>query len=320
MEAKKENFQILNESLELQLYPLDEEFVGVLNLTKMPSKISKGQCETIIILDRSGSMGQNVEYITNLVLPAFFDKLAYKPDDIIHFITFDSNVQYLKLSVKDFIQLKIRCQGWTSMSPAIEELQKLMQSLVKENAEAVRILTISDGEIGDSHPTKSLSDELASFVKTSKISINSQAVRFFTSTYGQPDTTALCCLLQLNNVAPSNLLDIPSNLKIDIIVEKWTDLFVNDGLVNAVELQCDGPVLRRNPWDPNSIDKLRLMIGSNVFWVKEIPNSAKVDIEVVRVSVESPMSYIQFHTIFNKKLEFIVDQVKILKIIQSESK
>lgn len=324
MEPSKSNIKfsrsLSNESSELKLYPMKDEFIGVLHLKKSLSKVKALKSETIIILDRSGSMGENVEYIVQIILPAFFEKLSYKSDEIIHLITFDSRCEYFNLCVKEFANLGISCQGCTSMVPAVEELHKLMKKLIKDDVEAIRILTISDGEIDDQQNTAQLSNNLASFLKNSKILINSQAVRFFTSTYGQPDTTALCCLLQLNNVTSSNLLDIVSNEKIDVIVDKWAKLYDNDGLISAVELQCDSEVLRRNPWDKFSSDKLKLVIGNNIFWVNAVPGIVKINDVEIGISIEPPMSYEKFIAILNKKIDFFVDQIKILKIVDTKGK
>lgn len=323
MESTQKHSEIsrsFEESFELKLYPLDNEFVGVLNIHKLPLKLSKAKCETVIILDRSGSMNDNVEYIIEVILPPFFDQLNYKADEDIHLITFDSNFEYFKLKVEDFKKLGISCRGCTNMSEAIKKLKELVNEFKADKIEAIRILTISDGDIGDQKLTAELSDKLVKFVKETEIKINSQAVRFLTSDYSEPDTTALCCLLQLNNVTESNLVDISSTAQINVIIEKWVELFSNDGLINAIELQCDSNILRRNPWDGNKFAKIHLTTGNNVFWVKAVPTSAKIiDIDV-KISVEPQMSYEKFHQILKKKMNNLVDKMKILKIIQTEGK
>lgn len=305
---------------EMKLHPLEDEFIGVMDISKLPLSSSKVKCETVVILDRSGSMGQNVERIARNILPKFFEKLNYKSDEIIHLITFDSVIEYYNLTVGNFVDFEIQCQGCTYMKGAVEKLHELMGTFGKKKVDATRILTISDGEIGDQHETKEYSDELASFIKQFNFSINSQAVRFFTSSYGQPDTTALCCLLQLNNTSESNLLDISFQESFDDLAEKWADLFASDGLMSAVELQCDSPIFRKNPWDATFDNRMRLTKGKNVFWVKEIPKNLKISEHDVIVTVEPALTYEKFHSILNKKLEMIVDQMKILQIIQTRGK
>lgn len=315
-ESDSENSRLPDESYDLQLFPLENEYIGVLNLTKLPLNTKVVRCETVIIVDRSGSMGGNVEYIINKVLPAFFNRLAYKPDDKIHLITFEGGVEYYKMTVKSLGSSQLRSGGSTYMGPAVTELHKLMDIFLKDGVESVRIFTISDGEIFDQPQTKQLSDKLATVLNSSKVLINSQACRFFTSA-SQPDTTALCCLLQLNNVTPTNLLDISSSEATEDIAIKWAKLFANDGLESAVELECDCPVFRRNPADTISTEKYLLTKGNNVFWVNAVPNVVKICETNVNILIWPPMTADQYQNILGEKMKMIVDHMKILKIIQT---
>jgi hypothetical protein len=263
-------------------------------------------------------MGENIEYIINKILPEFFSELQYSPLDFIHIITFDNVVEYFNPTVESLKKLNIKCQGSTYMSKAIIELQKLLEKFKNENVEAVRLLSISDGDILDKRNVLKLSEELTKFAKETQISINSQAIRFFTQKNVQPDTTALCCLLQLNNVTVPNLLDISSSETFDIIIDKWTELFANDDFGNIVKLQCDSQIIRREPWYTFSTDIFRLKKGNNVFWIKKVPENLKIDGLDLKISVEPQMSYEKFYSIIKKKLKYIVDHLKILKIIQTD--
>lgn len=307
---------------ELKLHPLNDEYIGVIDIMKLPSSstLPKAKCETVIVLDRSGSMGDNIPYIIQKILPEFFKELGYKSDEIIHLITFDTVVEYLNPTVGNLKSLNIKCQGGTYMSQAIIKLQQLLEIFKREKIEALRILSISDGEILDKRNVLKLSEELAKCVKNFDFSINSQAVRFFTSEHGQPDTTAMCCLLQLNECSVSNLLDISSKESFDVIIDEWTELFANDYYGHAVKLKCNSQIIRRNPWELRNSDRVRLMTGNNVFWFKEVPSEVKINGCGVKVTVESSTSYEKFHSILKEKLRFIMDHMKILKIIQTEGK
>lgn len=312
-------FEILR-SCDLKLYPLVGEFIGVIDLNEIPSIFPKSRCETIIVLDRSGSMGESIETIINKILPEFFKELQYSTHESIHIITFDTVVEYFNPTIESLKKLNIKCQGGTYMSKAIIELQKLLEKFKNENVDAVRLLSISDGEIADKRNVLKLSEELTKFAKETEISINSQAIRFFTLENVQPDTTALCCLLQLNNVTVPNLLDISAAETFDVIIDKWTELFANDEYGHTVKLQCSSQIIRRHPWYKASSNIFRLKKGNNVFWIKEVPGSIKINGIDLKIIIEPQMSYENFYSIVKQKLKFIVDHLKILKIIQTEGK
>lgn len=166
---------------QLMMYPLDDGYICSINMDSSAEyeSLRPKKIETVIILDRSGSMGPGVGKVINEVLPLFFKQLKYMPDDIIHLICFDSVCELLTLKVSDFGYLPLRCQGSTNMTLALQKFQELIATFNMENP--VRVLTISDGHVDNHITTKEAGVQLAYFVSTFQVSINSQAMRLFTS-------------------------------------------------------------------------------------------------------------------------------------------
>lgn len=130
------NFFETRERVELKAYKLQEDFVCSLSISDSNSDSEASLTSiktptTVIILDRSGSMGNSVRRITNEVLPLFFEKLSYEPESQIHLITFDCVCESFKCKVGDLRNLQIISRGQTMMSPAIHELTRLFSGFDK---------------------------------------------------------------------------------------------------------------------------------------------------------------------------------------------
>ena len=95
------------------------------------------------------------------------------------------------------------------MAPAILKLHEKFSEL-HNSFVAIRLLTLSDGIIHDPNETKTAAADLVRKLGLNHLTINSHAVRLFTSS-SQPETTAISSLLQLNNVIKPQLVDICSS-------------------------------------------------------------------------------------------------------------
>lgn len=73
-----------------------------------------------------------------------------------------------------------------------------------------------------------LASELSEEIK-GRFRINSQAIRYFTSTYARPDTLALASVLQLNTIREATLLDIDWKEPYNEAGDKIYELFKDDG-------------------------------------------------------------------------------------------
>ena len=203
-------------------------------------------------------------------------------------------------------------------------VHKLKDILFNTNGSrrSFRLLTVSDGAIHDPIDVKNAGAELARMVSQGTLRINSQAVRLFTS-HCQPDTTALCSLLQLNNMTRNQLIDIQAQTEIDVMTNQIADLFINDGFTNGFTLNSGLlglPVFLNYPWEQTPQSKLHLIKGNNVFWMKEVPTTIKVNDAPVncKISIDPEINLDDFHNLIGAKFDQIVGHIKVLKIVGSK--
>ncbi|CAG9800237.1 unnamed protein product [Chironomus riparius] len=312
--------QIEAETYKLDIYPVNDEFLASID-TSSNQNVEQKNVETVVILDRSGSMGGSVVKIIRKILPKFFEILKYDPEQVINLIAFESRTVVHKIKIKDFHTYKMFSAGGTVMAPAVTELRTLFEEF-KEKIDSLRIVTISDGMIADEEQTKVLGDELATFASDCNILVNSQAVRFFTSR-SQPDTTALCSLLQLNNIIKSQMIDVDAIHHHDKIAGKMADLFINDGFGNIKTLKCNNPIFYAYPWKNEELDRYLILPNRlNVFWLKRIPNESDLITicnDPVHVAVKDMLKLDVLQKLINAKLDYAIDRMKILKIVDTES-
>ena len=296
----------------IQLHKFNNNYIGELQIKKNQNSQNQKDSIFIIILDISGSMGQNVGRIVKNYLPKILRSLNIKEEEIIHLITFESNTQYTKIPLSELEISTLSARGGTQMSDVFEKLKLI----INDENKSYRILTISDGEVWDQKETllnacnykESLMD---------KYIINSQAIRFFTSN-SQPDTTALSSVLQLNTLSQANLVDINYNSDPDFIISTIASLFINDGI--GIKINLIGNNLRQNPWNDKS-NSINLNIGKNIFWVDNLEdfivkigdNEIKCDVEIGDDINEG-----NFEVILKDKLNTILNKLKILKIVNTE--
>lgn len=205
------------------------------------------------------------------------------------------------------------------MSPAVTELHKLFEQFNKTKVNALRILTISDGEIFDQALTKEFGDKLAEFAAHCNISTNSQAIRYFTSRCS-PDTTAICSLLQLNNVERSKLTDVKAKNDAEKIAEEMSALFINDGFNRLQLLEASRAVFFKFPWDDEAVENLPLLPGQNVFWMKELPTETlKINEKPIKVKIIENVTLENIKSLIDSKIDFVFDRMKILKVVNTEN-
>lgn len=301
---------------ELNLYPLDGRYVAEINVPDDLNTTSNLKTETVIILDRSGSLGAAVERIVHQVLPKFFMNLKYRPSDTFHLIAFDDELEYYEIKIDDLPHFDMTARGGTLMYEAVGKLSELFQQFHQNDVELLRILTISDGRIEDTKETIQAADELAKFAKQLNISINSQAVRW----YGRADTTALCCLLQLNNVTKSNLVESTYEEEIEVTAKNWADLFAGDKTMTNLVLKSDKEIFMKNPWETtNATDEFRLQSGDNVFWMTEKPTTIQIDTKSVKKTVNTSITYQKLQELLYERIDIVIDHMKMLKIIESST-
>ena len=292
------------------------DYVNEINISEslINAKTNSASAEFIVILDISGSMWHNVERIITKILPNMLTKLNYLDDDIIHLITFEDYVEYHQMTKKQLENSTIEDMGGTDMRKVFDELSKII--LTKQTC--FRILTISDGDVECQTETLQIASEFAAKIK-GKYSINSQAVRFFTSSY-QPDTTALSSVLQLNTVKKPTLIDINSAQDDNEIVDILYSLFIDD-LDSNIKLQSKTNNLRIDPWAV-PVKEIKLNPGKNVIW-SSVPDGlelliGKKDVHPVKVEAAAEVSKDNYKEILGEKIDCYIQKLKVLKVVGTE--
>lgn len=302
----------------LKAYPLNSEFIGTLRIEENKSGYVTGtKYQTIIIMDQSGSMGSQAQRLVQQIFPLFFSKLQYRGSNTIYLIAFESVTQLYTVTVDQVSSLPIVATGGTNMNPAVEKCREVFQLLNSD--EPVRLLTISDGEVYDQAQTATSAADLASYLSARSFRINSKAVRLFTSS-SQPDTTALCSLLQLNNSTSCNLIDVDSNESDDSIATKIANLFMMDNFANTHLLTTTSNVIYQSPADKTLTPKTTLVPGRNVFHLTRLPSQGfKVDGVTAKTEIQPPTTLNQFRILMQSRGDIITEQVKTLKALNTQA-
>ena len=156
--------------------------------------------------------------------------------------------EYRKLTKNEFMNAKgENARGCTYMHGVFQELDKI---LVNEKS-AYRILTLSDGDLHDSRETSNKASEFYNKIK-GKYKINSQAIRFFSSDYANPDTLGLASVIQFNTVKQATLLDVNAHDENEKIADELSKLFIGDGLGSKIVLLSDKQNMQIAPWENKS--------------------------------------------------------------------
>ena len=304
------------ENVILFAHKCNKDYVNEINISKslINAKTNSASVEFIVILDISGSMSYNVNRIITKILPNMLTKLNYLDDDIIHLIPFREWVEYHPMTKKQLENSTIRACGGNDMREVFDKLSNII--LTKQTC--FRILTISDGDVDYQTETLQIASEFAAKIK-GKYSINSQAVRFFTSSW-QPDTTALSSVLQLNTVGKSTLIDIDSHQDDNKIVDILYSLFIDD-LDSNIKLQSKTNNLRIDPWAV-PVKEIKLIPGKNVIW-SSAPDGlelliGKKDVHPVKVEKAAEVSKDNYKEILGEKIDCYIQKLKVLKVVGTE--
>ena len=298
--------------IKVQLHKFNNKYVGELHIQKNGNSQNQKDSTFIVILDISGSMGQNVGRIVKNYLPKTLRQLGIKEDEIIHLITFESNTEYTKIPLSELSNSSLSARGGTTMEYVFDKLKEI----IKDENKSYRILTISDGEVWDQKETLMKACDYKESLMD-KFIINSQAVRFFTSS-SQPDTTALSSVLQFNTLSEANLVDINYSSEADMICNTIASLFSDDGI--GVKINLIGNNLRNNPWNEKS-NNINLNFGKNIFWVDDLEDlKIKIGNDEIKCDVEigEDINENNFEVILKDKLNAIINKLKVLKIVNTE--
>lgn len=304
---------IIENELKLNLYPLvGNDFIGTI---WMEDEQSSNSIQTVIIVDQSLSMKESTGRLTNEILPLVLSKLSYDKSQRFHLVTFAMESLPYYVTCEEMKSLAIKTHYGTNLSPAIQNVHSILRLL--DANQPIRILSISDGEVQDGQAIEHSMRALTEYLDSSNFSINSQAVRLFTSE-SQPDTKALCSLLQINNTTTSQLVDINAKESNENIATKIAKLFQADNFSKYKTLFMEKQIILRYPWYSKPTSQIILLPGLNLFWLKMAPKGGiMIRNSPVNVIMRNPVTLNKFHDLMEPRLAYIVDHMKILKVVDS---
>ena len=301
----------------MKLHKAKTGYVAEMYVKEKEDKLGKSNnIELIMIVDRSGSMGQYYTKIFKNVMPLLLDKIHYPHDKKVHFITFDSVVEYRQIKKEGFLNPQNeKARGCTYMQGVFSELEKILD----KKDSSYRILTLSDGDLHDSKATSNTASEFYNKIK-GKFNINSQAIRFFSSSYANPDTLGLASVLQFNTVKQANLLDINAKDDESTIADQLSKLFIYDGLGNKIVLTSDKQNIKLAPWEEKT-NEISLAPGRNIFWLDDISqfNVKENDENPVAPKIinDEDINTQNYGIILADKIKEFMTKLKILKILEN---
>lgn len=305
---------LLQDKNELHLYPSNDnyQYMGAINIDTATLSAST----MVVIIDASASMGAATSRFVRNIIPLAMSKLNYPENCPIHLINFSSKTEHRELTASQLKTSDIKSEGGEELSLAIEALRKTLERHSKNSPTTpVRLLTISDGGIGNATNAAKETKLLTDFLATSDLAINSQAIRLFTSN-SQPDTKGISYLLQINNTTATKLLDIKIAETDEAIANEIVGVFQLDSFNNYQTLQFETSIVSKFPWDTFLSSSVLLAPGLNIFWLKLVPTGViKLGGETIKFIVESQLTPPIFHQLMETKLGYIADHMTVLKVV-----
>ena len=327
--------------LELELHKCFENYLGKINIPEQTTKKSGSSSNAssdnaptfVIILDISGSMGNQVPRMVNTIIPEILNNINGTSSlYTMTLITFCSQneVDVYTGDASYISKLNIYAKGCTYMSYAIDKLNELITNNNITN-KIIRLLSISDGELHDQDQTMKSAEKLKALLQSKNIVVNSQAIRLKTG-YGEPDTRGLSSMVQLSTIGQQMLIDIDCNNPNEKIIDDIKNLFINDGLGESAELKSDENILQEEPWLPK-LNKIYLFPGVNSFWIytnkskneicDEIEKKLKIcysngNEEKIKCVLKDELSEINYQELIKDKIDFYFKQLKVLKVVNTE--
>ena len=285
--------------------------------------------EFIFILDISGSMGRYINEIITKVMPKVFDLLRYPDNKIFHFIGFESDIHYYKMTKNDFLKSEIECMGGTSMQNVPLILKEILDEIPKYSN--INLLTLSDGVIEDQNETKNNAEELYKELNGSYNNINSKAIRFMSDPEANPDTLALCSLLRFNSLQNSNKNDLTTFLPKDYNlnneeIERFANIIASlfPSSLSEWEIYSKENNLRIEP-NGKTFNNLKLTAGKHTIFVDKVYNNLKdivtlssTDSETIDLINKGEVTQKNLYQVYDKIFENIINKVVANKVINRE--
>jgi hypothetical protein len=298
----------------LLIHKAGHDYIG--QLTVAENMITSLEAVTppqrVIIMDNSGSMGQWSKRCLQHVFPQALSQLGAQCYENLLVILFSSKATHHPMKVQDLPHFDPGRQGTTQMAGVFSELQTMLDP----GNPRVQLLVLSDGDVHDQQASADAAARVAPVLK-GRHQIEARAIRLFTSQRGQPDTRALASVLQMNTDTVATLVDLPNTMPFDQMAQRIAQMF--DGCSShGCILRTENRVLLPQPWD-SATHELNLRVGKNTFWIQELPEQPTLNDKPLEVQFCAPLNQGTMNEILEDRLEFFVSQLKVLKVIDTES-
>ena len=250
--------------LDLEYYKCgNNKYLTTIDFSSLEPSKKENDSILICLLDKSGSMDDNVKIFVKDIFPIVLQNLkCEKKQNIL--ITYDNSAYKYTGDAEFYKSQTLTSGGGNQLYMGLSELEKIFDEYIKSNKNIpIRLLTTSDGDIGSEDALYKKINELIPKIKN-KLIVNSHAVRYFTSN-SPPETKGLSSILKLNNITVGKLIDISAEDDNEKNAKKISDLFLNDGLDEIYKITSEQKNLYENPLDEPS-SKILLKKGKNILW------------------------------------------------------
>ena len=305
--------------LDLEYYKCsNNKYLTTIDFSSLEPSKKENDSILICLLDKSGSMDDNVKIFVKDIFPIVLQNLkCEKKQNIL--ITYDNNAYKYTGDAEFYKSQTLTSGGGNQLYMGLSELEKIFDEYIKSNKNIpIRLLTTSDGDIGSEDALYKKINELIPKIKN-KLIVNSHAVRYFTSN-SPPETKGLSSILKLNNITVGKLIDISAEDDNEKNAKKISDLFLNDGLDEIYKITSEQKNLYENPWDEPSSEIL-LKKGKNILWCDnvdklQIKNSSNTKIETKNIS-KGEINSKNYQDLLKEKFIEIKKKATVLKIMNN---
>ena len=322
--------EISTSSKKIEIYKGIDYDIGKINIefSQNLKNISFNSLGTIILLDRSCSIGSITYIIARKILPNVFSKLNYNDNNKIFLITFSDSSELIEFSINDLKKYEVFCQGKTNISPALSNLLNIFE---KEKFKKYRILIFTDGDFNDDEIVHIKLEQLLIIVENYKLKVNLQIFKII-SFDEFPNSNSLLSILQISNTEKGNIYNLIITKNYEILINDIYKLFTNDCLDFEIHLKLidNKNYFLEEPWSVKS-NFLNVYFGENIFWLdKKLLNEYnkfdnpfelvynKNNKEQISFIEKCNLSIDNYKKIIHKKIKFYFKRIKTLKILNTK--
>lgn len=300
------------------------QYLARVRVTKDQLEVrSAKKASLVAIVDRSGSMGNNVKRIMHGLLPGLMEKLEFKTITVITFDSKEATECYEEVTAAKLKSMSDwQSRGQTYFADALKVLARTLDKL---GSDCIYLLTVSDGIMNDIENVVRTAEELAPTIMRPGRIITSYAIRY--NTGGCPDTRGLSSVLQFNTNAPCKIVDMEVIPDVEearrVGAVYCADLFADAPQHTCIaELSAPEGLLLPTPWEP-PVASLSLAAGEHVIWLTRRPvpgtDTCALGGRPLEIAFGERMDIDNAEHILGNKLQYWLDRIRVLQVLGSSS-